>query len=187
MTWATTMALGWTAAVALLGIATPAAAPQPLRPVDAVDLARYAGRWYEIARLPNRFQTKCAGDVVVHYALRPDSRVDVVNQCRTGNGQVDQARGIARRAAGAKNDAVLQVRFAPAILSFLPGVWGDYWIIGLGPDYTWAVVGAPSREYLWILSRTSSLSDSAHAQALEIARGQGFDTSRLVRTAHTRP
>ena len=163
------------------------AAPQPLRPVDTVDLSRYAGRWYEIARLPNRFQNKCAGDVVVEYALRADARVDVVNQCRQEDGQIDQAKGVARRASGASNDAVLQVRFAPAILSFLPGVWGDYWIIGLGPDYTWAVVGVPSREYLWILSRTPVMTESAYEQALEIAKGKGFDTGRLQRTAHTRP
>jgi apolipoprotein D and lipocalin family protein len=177
------------AATALVVVATslPRGAGQPLRPVDAVDLSRYAGRWYEVARLPNKLQGKCAGDVVVHYALRRDARMDVINQCRQNDGEIDQVKGIARRLSGAKNDAVLQVRFAPAIFSFLPGVWGDYWIIGLGPDYTWAVVGVPSRESLWILSRTPSLSESALAQAIEIAKGNGFDTSRLLRTAHTRP
>ena len=180
--------LNWTSvALVALTLAQPPVTSQPLRPVDEVDLSRYAGRWYEIARLPNKFQNNCAGDVIVNYALRTDSRVDVVNQCRQRDGQIDQARGIARRASGAKNDAVLQVRFAPAILSFLPSVWGDYWIIGLGPDYTWAVVGVPSREYLWILSRTPAMSEGAYEQALEIAKGKGFDTSRLLRTAHTRP
>lgn len=174
-------------ALAALALAQPPAAPAPLRPVDSVDLSRYAGRWYEIARLPNRFQNQCTGDVVVHYALRSDARLDVVNQCRQRDGQIDRATGIARRAAGAKNDAVLQVRFAPAILSFLPGTWGDYWIIGLGPEYTWAVVGVPSREYLWILSRTPAMSAPAYEQALEIAKGKGFETGRLRRTTHTRP
>ncbi|HET7221490.1 MAG TPA: lipocalin family protein [Vicinamibacterales bacterium] len=180
--------MNWTpAALTLLVIAAALPAGQPLRTVDAIDLSRYAGRWYEIARLPNRFQNKCAGDVIAHYALRSDSRIDVINQCRRSDGQIDQAKGIARRAAGAKSDAILQVRFAPAILSFLPGVWGDYWVIGLGPDYTWAVVGEPSRQYLWILARTPAMSDASFAQALEIAKGKGFDITRLVRTAHTRP
>jgi apolipoprotein D and lipocalin family protein len=160
---------------------------QPLRVVDTVDLSRYVGRWYEIARLPNKVQNKCASDVVVQYAPRSDGRLDVINRCRQNDGRMDQANGVARRAADAKSDAILQVRFAPAILSFLPGVWDDYWIIGLGPDYTWAVVGVPSREYLWILSRTPSMSDSSFAQALEIAKGKSFDTSRLIRTAHTTP
>ena len=181
----------WTLVVAaLLAIAIviaprATATDQPLRPADTVDLARYVGRWYEIARLPNKFQNKCAGDVVVQYARRRDGRIDVINQCRQNDGKVDQAQGVARRAAGAKSDAILQVRFAPAILSFLPGVWGDYWIIGLGPDYTWSVVGVPSREYLWILARTPSMTDSSFEQALEIAKGKGFDTSRLIKTTHT--
>ena len=67
----------------------------PLRVVDSVDLTRYAGRWYETARLPNKFQDQCAGDVVVHYGLRTDGRIDVVNRCRTTAGKIDEARGIA--------------------------------------------------------------------------------------------
>jgi apolipoprotein D and lipocalin family protein len=173
------------AVLVYLTIVTVRGSDPPLRVVDSVDLNRYAGKWFEIARLPNKFQKQCTGDVVVQYAVRPDARVDVINQCRTADGQVEQARGIARKAGDGKNSAVLQVRFAPAILSFLPMVWGDYWIIGLGPDYTWAVVGVPSREYLWILSRTPRLSVSAWEQALEIARGNGFDVSKIVKTSQT--
>ena len=142
--------------LAALTLSLPLAAQtsrQPLRVVDSVDLTRYAGRWYEAARFPNRFQDQCAGDVVVYYALRTDGRIDVVNRCRTSGGQVDEARGIGRKAGDRQSSARLEVRFAPAILSFLSSVWGDYWIIGLGPEYTWAVVGTPSREYLWILSQ----------------------------------
>jgi apolipoprotein D and lipocalin family protein len=158
-----------------------AAMQQPLRVVESVDLTRYAGKWYEVARLPNKFQNKCVADVVARYAVRPDGRIDVINQCRTADGRVSEARGIARK-AGNKKDAVLQVRFAPAILSFLPMVWGDYWIIGLGPDYTWAVVGEPSRKYLWVLSRSPEMSASSYDRALEIAGGNGFDVSKVIRT-----
>jgi apolipoprotein D and lipocalin family protein len=170
-----------------LALALPVAAlasDPPLRVVDSVDLTRYAGRWYEAARLPNKFQNQCTGDIVVHYALRDDGRIDVVNQCRTAGNQVDSARGIARKAGDGTSSARLEVRFAPAILSFLSSVWGDYWIIGLGPDYTWAVVGTPSRQYLWILSRTPAMSAASYNRAIEIAKGNGFDVTRVVKTTN---
>jgi apolipoprotein D and lipocalin family protein len=162
------------------------ASDPPLRVVDSVDLTRYAGRWYETARLPNTFQDQCTGDVVVHYAPRADGRIDLLNQCRTAGGQVDSARGIARKAGDGKSSARLEVRFAPAILSFLRSVWGAYWIIGLGPDYTWAVVGTPSRKYLWILSRTPEMSAPSYDRAIAIAKGNGFDVTRVVKTTNTR-
>src|SRR6476661_2595789 len=109
---------------------TVMAAPAPLRVVPTVDLARYAGTWYEIARLPNRFQAKCAGEVVAAYAPQPDGRVTVTNRCRTTTGETTVATGIARRVDG-QPPSVLEVRFAPAFLSFLPAVWGDYQIIAL--------------------------------------------------------
>jgi apolipoprotein D and lipocalin family protein len=170
-----------TIALGLMAAGSAAAQGQPLRVADAVDLNRYAGKWYEVARFPNKFQNKCSGDVVAQYTVRPDARIDVVNQCRNADGRVIAARGIARKGR-AGNNAVLQVRFAPAILSFLPAVWGDYWILALGPDYTWSVVGTPSREFLWILSRTPSMSDASYAQAIEIVKGNNFDAGRLVRT-----
>jgi apolipoprotein D and lipocalin family protein len=172
--------------VAMLALTLPlvAQSDQPLRVVESVDLTRYVGRWYEAARFPNKFQDHCAGDVVAHYALRADGRVDVVNRCRTSQGKVEEARGIARKAGDGKNNARLEVRFAPAILSFLPAVWGDYWIIGLGPEYTWAVIGTPNREYLWILSRTPGMSAESYARAIEIAKGSGFDVTRVVRTTN---
>ena len=157
----------------------------PLRVVESVDLKRYAGRWYEIARLPNKFQNGCAGDVIARYALRDDGRVDVLNQCRQADGTVRESRGIARKAGGTSN-ARLEVRFGPAFFSFLSVVWGDYWIIGLGPDYTWTVVGAPNREYLWILSRSPMMSASSYELALEIAKGNGFDVNRLVKSEQSR-
>ena len=157
----------------------------PLRVVDSLDLTRYAGKWYEVARLPNKFQTQCAGNVVARYVLREDGRIDVINACRKEDGSLSEVRGIARKAGDGKSQARLQVRFAPAVLSFLPMVWGDYWVIGLGPDYTWAVVGVPSREYLWILSRTPAMSGSSYERAIQIAKGSGFDVSRLAKTTQT--
>ena len=172
---------GLLASFAIVAIVSTLSAQQPLRVAESVDLKRYAGKWYEIARFPNKFQDRCARDVVAQYTLRADSRIDVVNQCRNADGGMVQTRGIARTGKSG-NNAVLQVRFAPAILSFLPNVWGDYWIIAIGPDYTWSVVGTPSRDYLWILSRTPAMSASGYEQAIEIIKGNGFDATKLVKT-----
>jgi len=156
-----------------------------VRTVDRVDLDRYLGDWYEIARFPNRFQRACAGDVKAIYAKRADGRIDVINRCRTADGVVE-ARGVAR-VADARTSAKLKVRFAPAVLSFLPFVWGDYWILGLAGDYSWAVVGSPDRRYLWILARAPALEADRLESALAAARANGFDVGRLVSTRHTGP
>lgn len=157
-------------------------AQPPVRTVDAVDLDRYLGDWFEIARYPNRFQDKCVGDVRASYAKRPDGRLDVINRCRVADGSLIDARGVAR-VVDARTRARLKVRFAPGWLSFLPFVWGDYWILGLADDYSWAVVGSPDRDYLWILARTPALDERTYAAALDVARANGFDTGRLVRTS----
>jgi apolipoprotein D and lipocalin family protein len=156
------------------------AAPPPT--VPSVDLVRYAGTYYEIARFPNRFQKQCQGDVTARYTLRTDGRVDVVNRCRLADGTVNEARGIVRKQKGDDSGARLEVRFAPAFLSWLPQVWGDYWVLGLGPGYSFSVVGSPDREYLWILSRTPAMSEPAYHEALEMATRAGYDLTRLVRT-----
>ena len=155
----------------------------PVRTVASVDLDRYLGQWYELARYPNRFQRDCVSDVTATYARRGDGRIDVVNRCVEQDGGVNEARGIAR-VLDDPTGAKLKVRFAPAWLSFLPAVWGDYWIIGLDEGYDWAVVGTPDRKYLWILSRTPELDEPAYAEALDRARENGFDTSRLTPTPH---
>jgi apolipoprotein D and lipocalin family protein len=159
-----------------------AQASSPVRTVDSVDLDRYAGEWFEIARFPNRFQRDCTGGVRASYARRPDGRIEVINRCRTQDGAIE-AQGVARVVDG-RTSAKLKVRFAPAALSFLPFVWGDYWILGLAPDYSWAVVGSPDRNYLWVLARAPSLEGGDFAAALAAARANGFDVGRLVKTSH---
>lgn len=156
--------------------------PPPVEAVPSVDLARYAGRWYEIARLPNRFQEKCACCISATYTLRPDGGVTVVNECRTRDGATTRAEGVARLRDKGGPASRLKVRFAPSYLSFLPFVWGDYWILDLPDDYSHALVGSPDRGYLWILARQPSLPETTYARLLERARGQGFDSARLLRT-----
>lgn len=158
----------------------------PVKPVPSVDLQRYVGLWYEIARYPNRFQRSCAGDVTATYARQPDGRISVLNRCRRADGTTNEASGVARSVEGGGN-ARLKVRFAPSWLSALPFVWADYWIIGLArSDYSWAVVGTPDRKYLWVLGRSATMNDGDWTSALAAAKGNGFDTARLERTKHGR-
>ncbi len=154
---------------------------ETLRTVPTVDLKRYTGQWYEIARLPNRFEKNCAGEVTANYSLRGDGRINVVNRCRKQNGKTQEAEGVAR-VVNKNTNAQLEVRFAPSFLSFLPFVWGDYYIVDLAPDYSYAVVGDPSRKNFWILSRTPQMDDAAHKEIIERAAAQGFDTGRVVQT-----
>lgn len=168
------------------GVPAATQAPQPLRLVENVDLSRYAGTWYEIARFPNEFQRDCAADVTATYTLQPDGDVTVVNRCRKADGTWNEAEGVARRAAEAASNAALEVRFAPAILSILPNVWGDYRIIGLDPEYRWAVVGEPKREFLWILSRTPRLATDDYTRAVAVAKTNQFDVAKLQKTPQSR-
>lgn len=157
-----------------------------LEVVPSVDLARYAGKWYEIARLPNRFEEACRDNVTATYSPLAGGLLKVVNECRKKNGEPARAEGKARPASRTGPNSRLEVSFAPAWLSWLPLVWGDYWIIRLAPDYSYALVGAPSREYLWILSRTPEMDEATYRRLVEDAATQGFDTARLVRVAQSR-
>jgi apolipoprotein D and lipocalin family protein len=157
----------------------------PLEVVPSVDLARYAGTWYEIARLPNWFQKKCAGDVTATYTLNADGTIQVVNRCRKDNGQMTEAEGRAKPADKNGPNSRLKVRFAPRLFSFLSFVWGDYWIIDLAPDYSYAVVGDPKRKYLWVLSRSAVMDEADLQPVLDRAQQQGYDLSGLIRTKRT--
>jgi apolipoprotein D and lipocalin family protein len=155
---------------------------QPLNVVSSVDLARYAGTWYEIARLPNWFQKQCTGDVAATYTVLGDGTIRVVNRCRKINGRIEEAVGQAKLANKGGPNTKLKVRFAPGILSFLPFVWGDYWIIELAADYSYAAIGEPSRKYLWILSRTPTMDEAALQEILKRIQLQGYDLTGLLRT-----
>jgi apolipoprotein D and lipocalin family protein len=150
--------------------------------VPHVDFEQYAGKWHEIARLPNRFQAKCVGDVTAAYTLRKDGKIDVLNRCRVKDGSFIEAKGLARKIGKGHPNSELKVRFAPAFLSFLPQVWGDYHILSLAPDYSYAVVGSPDHRYLWILSRSTELPDSTYRRIVEEMGRLGFATDRLTKS-----
>ncbi|MEO7506467.1 MAG: lipocalin family protein [Pyrinomonadaceae bacterium] len=145
-----------------------------LEVVDSVDLSRYVGLWYEIARLPNRFEKKCADSVTAEYVMRTDGKIDVINRCRKANGEFTTAKGKAK-ITDKKTNAKLKVTF------FWP-FYGNYWILDLGSNYEYAVVGDPSRKYLWILSRTPQLNETLYQQLLTKMAERGFDTTKVIKT-----
>lgn len=153
----------------------PGAGAPPLETVARVDLDRYLGTWYEIASYPQRFQRGCTA-TTANYTLGADGEIVVVNQCRKGSldGELDRARGRAR-VVDPETNARLEV-------SFFRPFWGDYWIIDLDEAYEWAVVGHPSRNYLWVLSRTRQMDPEVYAGILARLENQHYDTSRLVKT-----
>lgn len=163
----------------LFGVVTGSATAEPPRTVDHVDLERYMGRWYEIAALPNFFQRNCVRDTTADYSLRNDGTVEVANRCETEDGEVDEARGVARPADPA-NNAKLEVSFVNVFGKQL--FWGDYWIIGLGADYDYALVGTPSRRWGWILAREPKPSRQRIESWLERLREQGYDPKAFVLT-----
>jgi apolipoprotein D and lipocalin family protein len=150
----------------------------PHRPVPALDLDRYLGTWHEIAHLPMFFQRKCVDTISATYSKNPDGTIYVHNACRTNSGAMDDAEGIAHGVDG--EPGALKVRFVPDWLAWLPWVWADYWVIDLDPDYRWAVIGGPSRRYLWILSRTSTMNRARYDELVERARQRGYPVEKLV-------
>jgi apolipoprotein D and lipocalin family protein len=144
----------------------------PPRPVDAVDLERYAGLWYEIAKIPNKFEKQCAYGTTATYTLRPDGKIEVVNRCFKKDDSVDEIKGLAK-VADPPTGARLKVSFF-SILGLRP-VWAPYWVLGLGADYEYAVVGTPDRKYGWILARTPQLSPETLEEVWSTVREQGYD------------
>jgi len=152
-----------------------------LRTIPALDVPRYMGVWYEIAKFPNWFQRQCVGATRAAYSLKPDGSVQVINRCRTQSGETTEAVGEARQ-VGPASSAQLEVRFAPAWLSFLPLVWGDYWVIDLDERYQLVAVSEPKKAYLWILARTPHVDPHDYQRLLERLSKMGFDLSKLELT-----
>lgn len=174
-----------TTAISLLisetSIAAEVAGAGPLAAIESLDGPRYMGRWYEIARYPNWFQKKCIGYTSAEYASKPDGEIMVVNRCRLERGETSEAVGAARQIGGT-NSPKLKVRFAPAWLSFIPAVWGDYWVIDIDANYQLVAVSEPKREYLWILARAPHVAPDVYDAMLHRLRAKGFDTGQLERS-----
>ena len=161
----------------LLPVVAAAARPRHRpRTVRHVDLARYMGRWYDIAHLPTRFQKDCACCAEARYSLDGDGRVVVVNRCRRADGTWHESRAEGRVVS--TSGARWKVTFFK-LLGIGVGK-GDYWILGLDPDYRWAVVGDPDRRYAWILCRRPRMPAAWRAAADSLLRERGYDPARLV-------
>lgn len=157
-------------------------ADQTVKTIATLDVPRYLGTWYEIAKFPNWFQKKCVSNTKAVYSTKPDGNLQVLNSCKIASGETSEAEGLARQ-IGAKDSPKLEVRFAPEWLSFLPMVWGDYWVIDLDAQYQVAAVSDPRREYLWVLSRTPQLDPKVYADLLQRLKQQQFDIQKLELTS----
>jgi len=144
----------------------------PLATVPQVNLKQYAGKWYEVARYPNWFQRNC-NQATATYTPQDDGTITVFNTCIAPSGKEKTISGVATVVPGSGN-AKLKVKFFGPLA-------GDYWIIGLDPEYKWAVVGHPSRRYLWILSRSPQLPEATYEHILQLIRSKGYDPARLIR------
>jgi apolipoprotein D and lipocalin family protein len=145
-------------------------------PAKAVDLPRYLGRWFEVARYDQRFERGCEA-ATANYTLRSDGQIDVFNRCRKRDGTFKEARGIARIVDG-HTKAKLKV-------SFFGPFYGDYWILDHADDYSWSIVGEPSGRYLWILSRDAHRPDEQLRSLVSRAAALGYDTSMLLFDKHS--
>lgn len=147
--------------------------------VSQVDLNRYLGTWYELSRLPNRFQDHCAGDVTAEYRRLENGDIEVINRCMDKGGRADEANGVAR-VVDTSSNAKLEVSFLSLFGWQL--FWGDYWILELGSDYNYAVIGTPNRKYGWVLSRTPSLSPELWTHIQQVLIRNDYDPGEFVST-----
>lgn len=141
-----------------------------LKTVDSVDLERYLGKWHELGRYPNRFQKGCTCSMA-EYEIKPDGNIKVTNTCVTDGGK-KEAIGTAFVVEGT-NNSKLKVQFQ----------WpfkGDYWILQLAPDYSYVVVGSPSRDYLWVLARETSLPQTVMDEIVKEIKLAGFKPEQIV-------
>ena len=166
---------------AMLLAFTAVAADQPVKTVPKLDVKRYMGVWHEIAAIPQWFQKDCAWGTTAAYTLRSDGDVDVLNQCRTAEGRVKKAEAIAW-VVDPQTNAKLKVSFIPGKFKVLGG---DYWVLDLGPDYEYAVVGDSTREYGWVLARQPELPKETLDGIWARLKAQGYDVTKFKRTAQT--
>ena len=169
----------------LLGVAIAGCssdAPAPMRTVSNFEVERYLGQWHQVAAVPAWFQSECAAHTTASYTLGDDGLLEVLNSCDKADGSRKQAEARARF-LDSGSDGRLEVTFVEVLGSWIWPAAGDYWIIGLDPDYQWSVVGQPSRKYAWILARSQSLDLRTLQEIRHILESQAYDTCRLVLTS----
>lgn len=140
----------------------------PLTTVEKLDAKRYAGTWYEIARYPNSYEEDIHY-VRAYYTANKDGSLKIRNQARTPEG-LKQSDGVAIPVTGS-NSSKFKIKFS--------NFEGDYWVVGLDPNYRWAVVSEPSRDYLWFISKSPNVSKATYDEMQRIATAKGYDVSQL--------
>lgn len=151
--------------------------------VPSVDLNRYMGKWYEVARLPMYFQRNCASDVTATYTLKANGKVEVNNQCMGKDGKPMQSIGEANK--NSESGSKLKVTFLPQGLRWLPVGKADYWVLAVDDSYQYALVGTPNQKYLWLLSRMPTMPDSVYQNYVNLAKQQGYAVNKLQKTPHS--
>ncbi len=149
--------------------------PLPLITVNEVNIEKYTGLWYEIAAYPNRFEKNCYC-TTAEYNLSEKGHIIVENRCRKGS-VTGEETGIKGKAFVVKNSSNTKLK-----VQFFWPFRGDYWIIGLASDYSWAVVSSPSRKYLWVLSRSKTMDDATYESVMELVLSKGLNPEKLKRT-----
>ena len=168
-----------------LGMATMAYAKnKPLHTVEKVELDKYLGVWYEVARKPMYFQNKCDRDVSATYTLNENGNIGVDNRCYTKDGQLNQSIGEAF-IKNAPFNTKLKVSFLPESVRWLPVGRGDYWILKIDDAYQTVLVGEPRRRYLWVLSRSAQLDQAVVKEYLDYAQSIGYDIGDVIHTKQT--
>ena len=168
-----------------LGAATLAyAQTKPLQTVDKVQLDRYLGVWYEIARKPMYFENKCSRDVTATYTLNENGNVSVTNRCLSKDGQLQQSIGEAF-VQNAPFNTKLKVSFLPEAIRWLSVARGDYWILKIDDDYQTVLIGEPRRKYMWVLSRSAQPDQAVVNEYLEYAKSVGYNLTDLIHTKQT--
>lgn len=173
----------WSLIVLLSTTLAAATAAAEVQTVAYVDLSKYVGKWHEIASIPQPFQKQCVSNTTAEYGTRPDGEIDVTNKCTKKNGDISVAEGRAK-VVDTKTNAKLKVTFT-RFFEWIYAFAGDYWIIGLDEEYKYAVVGHPTRDYAWILSRDPAMLQEDLLAASEILKKQGYDTCKLMTTIQT--
>jgi len=152
--------------------------------VPSLDLQRYLGTWYEVARLPMRHEPADYTDISATYSLQADGKLRVQNRALDGQGERQESVGEATVVPGSGN-AKLEVTFLPEALRWIPFTKGDYWVLRIDDEYRTALVGGPDRKYLWLLARSPELDAATCDDFLATARTQGYDLTGLIHARHS--
>lgn len=151
--------------------------------IPHLDLSRYLGKWFEICRLPLKWEDETATDITARYALTDASKIEVDNRCFNAEGTPTRAVGEATPVNN--SNSKLKVTFLPKFVRWVPFTDGDYWVLKLDPEYTVSLVGTPDHKYLWVLARLPEVQAETIQEYFDEARRQGFDLTGLIWCRHT--